>query len=104
VKNSDRTVEHAEGTFDLHGEIDVARRINNVDAMLDAVARPETGSCGGRNSNSALLLLLHPVHRRGALMHLADLVRNTGIKKHALGGRGLARINVGHDPDVSEVV
>jgi len=35
---------------------------------------------------------------------LADLVGNTGVKKHTLSGRGLARVNVGHDPDVSEIV
>jgi hypothetical protein len=34
-------------------------------------------------------------------MHFADLVRNARIKKDALGGRGLTRINVGTDADIT---
>jgi hypothetical protein len=33
-------------------------------------------------------------------MHLADTVRNAGVKEDALGRSGLAGIDVGHDADV----
>ena len=72
--------------------------------MLISIACPETGSCGGRNSNAALLLLLHPVHRRRSLVNFADLVRNTRIIQNALRRRGLTRVNMGHYADVSKFV
>jgi hypothetical protein len=34
-------------------------------------------------------------------MHLAYLVRDSGIEQHALGRRGLARINMGHDANIA---
>jgi len=43
---------------------------------------------------------LHPVHGRGPFVDLANLVRDTRVIEDALGGRGLPRINVRHDPDV----
>ena len=38
---------------------------------------------------------------RRALVHLADLVDLIGEEEDALGDRGLARVDVGHDPDVA---
>ena len=69
--------------------------------MLIAVVVPERGRRGRRDGDAALLLLLHPVHRRGALVHLADLVRLAGVVEDALGRRGLAGIDVGHDADIA---
>jgi hypothetical protein len=37
-------------------------------------------------------------------VNFADLVRNTRIEQDALGRRGLTRVDVRHDPDVSEFV
>src|SRR5690349_13688466 len=63
--------------------------------------RPEAVGGGAGDGDAALLLLLHPVHRRGAFMHLADLVRDARVVEDALGARGLARVDVRHDPDVA---
>src|SRR5688572_5336769 len=62
---------------------------------------PETGRCRGGDGDAALLLLRHPVHRRRALMDLADLVDLLGVEEDALGDRGLAGIDVGDDADVA---
>jgi len=59
---------------------------------------PEAGRGRGRDRDPALLLLLHPVHGRGALVDLADLVGFAGIIKDALGRRRLAGIDVGLMP------
>ena len=56
--------------LDLDREVDVARRVDDVDAVIV----PEAGRRGRGDRDAALLLLLHPVHRRGAFVHLADLV------------------------------
>ena len=41
------------------------------------------------------------VHDGGALVDLAHLVRTAGEEEDALGRRRLARVDVGHDPDVA---
>src|SRR5690606_10202040 len=89
---------------DLDREIDVSRSIDDVDAVLGIIrghATPVTGGRRGRDRDAAFLLLLHPVHRRGAVVHLANLVVDAGVKQHALGGRGFPRIDVGGNPDVA---
>jgi hypothetical protein len=47
------------------------------------------------------LLLLHVVHGRGAVVHLADLVVDARVEKDALGSRRLTGIDVRHDADVA---
>ena len=90
-------VEHAQRTLDLDGEVDVARRVNDV----DAVVVPESSRRSGGDRDSALLLLLHPVHRGCALVNFTDLVRAAGVVQDALSRRRLTGVDVGHDPDVS---
>ena len=97
VEQRDSTIEHAQRALDLDREVHVAGRIDDVDAVVGPLA----GGRGRRDRDAALLLLLHPVHGRGALVHLAHLVGLAGVVEDALGRRRLARIDVGHDPDVS---
>ena len=97
AEDCDRAVEHAEAALDFNREIDVSRRVDNI----DAVVAPETGGRRRRDRDSALLLLHHPVHRRGAFMHLADFVVDAGVEEHALGSGGFAGIDVSHDADIA---
>ena len=97
VEYRNRAVEHAKRAFHLSREIHVAGRINNVDANI----APGTRRRRGGNRDAALLLLLHPVHRRSAFVDLADAVRPARIEQDALGRRGLPGVDVRHDPDVS---
>ncbi len=57
------------------------------------------GSRGDRDA--ALLLLLHPVHGRSAVVHFTDLVVHTGVEKNTLGGRGLASVDVRRNADIA---
>src|SRR6185312_12295778 len=77
VEQRDGAVEHAQRALDLDGEVDVARRVDDV----DAVAVPLAGGRSRGDRDAALLLLLHPVHRRRALVHLAELVRAPGVEQ-----------------------
>src|SRR6185312_13842912 len=81
-------------------EVDVAGRVDDV----DPVALPLTGGGGGGDRDPALLLLLHPVHHRGALVHLAHFVGAAGVVEDALGRRRLAGVDVRHDPDVAGLI
>src|SRR5512139_3574435 len=98
------TIQHTHGALDLNGKIHVTRGVDDVDAMLGVLAihpLPEAG--GGRrgNGNTALTLLLHPVHGGRAIMDFADLVRHTRVKQDALGGGGLASVNMARNADIA---
>ncbi len=77
------------------------RSVDQVDLIFIIIIIPERRCSGGGDSDTPLLLLLHPVHGGCAIMHLADLVGKTGIEEDTLGRCGLAGIDVGHDADVS---
>jgi len=97
VKHRHRAVEHAQRALHLGGEIHVAGCVNDIDTDV------APGACGGGagDGDAALLLLLHPIHGRSALVHFAETVQASRIEKDALGRSGLAGIDVGHDADVS---
>jgi hypothetical protein len=90
--------------LDFDGEVDVARGVDDVDAVLGKIAGhalPEGGGRGRGDRDAAFLFLLHPVHRGGAVVHLADLVIDAGVEQDALGGGRFAGIDVGTDADVA---
>ena len=111
VEAGNSTVKDAKRPLDLEGEIDVAGCVNNVDPVVARVddrtaaaflLRIPVARCRCRRDRDAtLLLLLHPVHRGAALVHLADLVRLSRVEEDAFGRRGLASINVCHDTNVA---
>ena len=100
VEDGDGAVEDAQAPLHLDGEVHVPGRIDDVDAMV----APERRRRSRRDRDAPLLLLGHPVHRGRALVDLAHLVGATRVVEDPLGRRGLARIDVGHDPDVPDAV
>ena len=100
VEDGDRAVEHAQAALHLDRKVHVPGRIDDVDAEI----APKRRRGSRRDRDAALLLLRHPVHRRGALVHLARLVDAAGVVEDPLGRRGLARVDVGHDPDVPDLL
>ena len=97
IEDHDATIEYAQAALDLDREVDVAGRIDNVDAMVV----PGAGRCRGGDRDATFALLGHPVHDRRALVYLANLVRAAGMEQHPLCDRGLASVNVGDDADVA---
>ncbi len=96
VEYGDGAIQHAQRALDLGGEVDVPRRVDDV----DAVVAPEAGGRGRGDGDPALLLLFHPVHDGRALVDFTNLVRNSGIEQNPLRRGRLAGIDVGHDADV----
>jgi hypothetical protein len=96
-KHHHGTVEHPQRTLHLDREIDVPGGVDDVQAVLVELlvhALPEAGGRRGGDGDATLLLLRHPVHRGGAVVHLAELVRYAGVEQHALGRGGLACVDV----------
>src|SRR5262249_263925 len=100
VEHAYRTIEHAQASFHLDGEIDVARRVHLITPLLF----PKSRGRGLGDGDAALLLLLHPVHGRGAFMHLAHFVALAGVVEDPLRRRRLSGIDVGHDAEVAVVL
>ena len=75
IKHSHSPVEDAQIAFHFDGEIDVAWRVDDVQALILPEGRRGRRSDG----DTAFLLLLHPIHRGCAVMDFADLVRLAGI-------------------------
>ena len=97
TKYADATIEHLERTIHLDREVDVPRGINDVQSMIVPVAAGR----GRLNRNAAFLFLLHEIRRCSAIVNLTDLVDLACEFKDALRGRGLARVNVGKNADIS---
>ncbi len=90
-------VQNAKRAFHFHGEVHVARGVDDIDSMTI----PRAGGSGGGNGDTSLLLLLHPVHGGGAIMGLTDLVVDACIIQDSFGGGGLTGIDMRHDADVT---
>ena len=100
LDDEDRAVQHAQAAVHLDVEVDVARRVDDV----DAVVVPLAGHRGGGDGDAALALLLHVIGRGVAVVHLADLVRHAGVIEDPLGRGRLARVDMRGDADVADLV
>ena len=96
VQDHDAAVQDAQAPFHLGGEVHVAGGVDDVDLVVAPVGR----GGGGGDGDAPFLLLRHPVHGRGALIHAADLADATGEVEHPLGDRGLSGVDVCDKADV----
>src|SRR5262249_2962406 len=100
TKDAHAAVEDAQGPLDLGREVHVAGGVDDV----DLVVAPVDGD-GGRVDRDPLLPLERVEVGGGvAGVDVADLVLGPAVVEDALGGRGLARVHVGEDADVSQFV
>jgi len=68
---------------------------------VKAVALPETGGSSRLDGNAALSFLVHEIHGGGTFVHLAEFVDFAGELEDSFGGRGLSRINMRENSDIS---
>jgi len=68
------------------------------------LAGPGAGGGGGGDGDAALLLLGEVVHHRGPVVHFPDLVALPGEVQDPFGHGRLARVDVGGDADVPNVL
>lgn len=97
VEHDDRAVEDAQRAHDLHAEVDVARRVDEMERVIAPLA-----AHGGRGDGDALLLLgLLVVERGGPVVDLAGLSDAAGEHEDAFGEGGLAGVDVSDDAEVA---
>ena len=96
IEDDDRAIQHAQAALDLHGEVHVPGRIDDVEAMVV----PEARRSRGRDGDAPLLLLGHPVHRGRALVDLTDLVDLVRVEQDPFGDGRLAGVDMRDDADV----
>ncbi len=104
TESSHSAVEHTQGAFHFDGEVDVSGGVDQVDFEFLVVVLPESGGGGGGDCDTALLLLFHPVHGSGTVVHLADFVCQAGVEEDTLGSGGFAGIDVSHDADIAGIL
>ena len=95
-------VEDLERTLDLDGEVDVPRGVDDV----DVVVFPLDVGGGRRDRNAALPFQIHVIHGGADAILALDVVDGVdplGVEQDPLGERGLARVDVGRDPDVPDL-
>ena len=99
VEHADRAVEHSKRTLDFNGEVDVAGGVDDVEALV----MPERRRRGRGDGDAALLLLLHPIHGRGAVVDFANFMGLAGVVEDTLGRRRLSGVDMGHDAEITVV-
>jgi len=75
----------------------VARGVDDV----ETVVFPETGCRRGLDGDAPLLLLVHEVRGRRAIVNLANLMDLASELEDALSCCRLARVDVSEDSDIS---
>ena len=98
VEDRHRAVEHSQAPLHLDGEVHVAGGVDEVQLVAAPV---EAGHRRG-DGDASLALEVHPVHHRGAVVHLAHPVRAARGEEEPLGERGLSCVDVGHDAEVAD--
>ena len=84
AKSHNSTIQNTERAFDLNGEVHVPRGVDKIDLVLLTIIGPVgSSSCGG-DSDTTLLLLLHPVHCSSTVVNLTDFVSQTCVVQNTL--------------------
>ena len=100
-EQENQTIQNAEGSVNLYGEIHVPRGINDVHRIFLVLPFPRCLGRSGGNGDPALLFLGHPVHGGGPIVDLPNFVGHPGIIENALCSRGFAGINMGCNSNIA---
>ena len=96
IDQQQHAVDHGEHALDLAAEIGVARRVDDVDAIV----APGDRGVLGENGDAALALQLVRVH--DPLLHVLARIERAGLAQQLIDERGLAVIDVRDDGDVAK--
>ncbi len=78
----------------------MTRGVDNIDPVIF----PTGGNGRSRDGDASLPFLLHPIGDGSTIVHLTHLVDYPGIEKNPFCRRGLARINMRGNTNISNSV
>lgn len=99
TQNEHGTIEHAKAPLNLDGEINVARRIDQV----DSVSLPLDRSGGTGDGDPSLLFQIHVVHCGAFAADFLDTMNSPGVEKDPLAQGCFARVDVSRNTDIVQV-
>ena len=99
AEHEHRAIQNAERPLHLDREINVPRRVDDV----DLVVVPVDGGRGRGDRDAALALQVHVVHHGTLTLDFLDGMGAARVIQDPLGQRGLARIDVRRDSNVPYV-
>ena len=100
VDQEDRALAGGEAARDLVVEIDVPRRVDQVQLVIGAFVAVVDRDGAGLDGDPALAFEVHVVEQLLAELALGD---GTGLEEQLIGERALAVVDVGDDREVSDV-
>ena len=100
VEDHHGPVQHAQAPLDFGGEVDVARRVDEIDGAVSPLER----NAGTIDRDAAFLLFGVIIGFGGAGIDGAEPVLGAGVVKQVLRGRGLAGIDMRNDAEVANLV
>jgi hypothetical protein len=97
IEHHHTAVQHPQAALHFGGEIDMSRRIDDVNAMV-----PPEGSDRRRGYRDAsLTFLFHPIGDGSAIIDRSDPVGFSCIEQDPLGSGSLPGVNVGNNPNIA---
>ena len=96
VDQQQHAIDHGEHTLDFAAEIGVARRVDDVDAIV----APGDRGILRENRDAALALQIVRIH--DALLQILARIERAGLTQQLIDERGLAMIDVRDDGDVAK--
>ena len=99
IQDDNSSVEDQHAPLHLHGEVHVARGVDQVDLM--PAPGESDGSAG--DGDASVSLLVQVVHHGVPRVNLPHSLRVARVIQHSLRGGGLPRVNVGHDPNITDL-
>jgi hypothetical protein len=90
-------IQHPQASFNFGGEINMARRIDQIYLMVVPAKRRS----GGGNRYAPLSFIVSEVHDGFTVVHLANFMGLPGVEKEPFRCCCFARIDMSYDPDIS---
>mmetsp|Transcript_19776 Transcript_19776/g.55772 ORF Transcript_19776/g.55772 Transcript_19776/m.55772 type:complete len:371 (-) Transcript_19776:3-1115(-) len=103
----DGAVEHAQGSLDLDGEVDVAWGVDEIEVVIGVLRLPRAVGRRRGDGDALLPLELHVIHLRpNAVLasHLVDLLDAASVEEDPLGESRLSTVDVRRDTEVPDVI
>ena len=104
-EDDNTAVEDAQGAFDFGSEVNVTRRVDEIESMpCSSRISPIEGNACGLDGDASFLFFGIVIGNGSALIDHADFVYEVGIEEHPFGNGRFSSVDMGDDADVADVL